>query len=77
MGKGDLPKWCEAVALAEPGRGGGRPTAEQIQEMMKNATPEQRAAWEKRAAERRNRGGDRRSDGESEEKSGEVSPDGT
>ena len=59
------------------GRGGGRPTAEQIQEMMKNATPEQRAAWEKRAAERRNRGGDRRSDGESEEKAGEVSPDGT
>ncbi len=58
------------------GRGGGRPTAEQIQEMMKNATPEQREAWEKRAAERRNRGGDRRSGEESEEKSEKDVPDG-
>lgn len=57
--------------------GRGRPTAEQIQEMMKNATPEQRAAWEKRAAERQNRGGDGRSAGESEETSGEDYPDGT
>ena len=59
------------------GRGGGRLTASQMQEMMKNATPEQRAAWEKRIAEGGNRGDDRHPAEESEEKPKEGSTDGT
>ena len=40
------------------GMGGGRPSAEQMQEMMRNATPEQRAEWERRMKEGRDRQGD-------------------